>query len=172
MAVVQDDQAAAAAAGGAVDNDFAKLAAPLLRTPLAGRWKLGRKLGSGAFGIVYLATYVDDRQSTTGSCVAKKICPKLLPAADKPLLESEMKIWSQVDHPSCVKFVGACLSANEYLLLSEYMPGGSLLQRHQRLLKEKTDDDTLLEGLTPMGDEQGGDAATEGTKAEDVTLLA
>ena len=51
---------------------------------------LGPTLDRGAFGIVYLATYVDDRQSTTGSCVAKKICPKLLPAcAVKPLIESE-----------------------------------------------------------------------------------
>ena len=109
---------------------------------------LGSTLGQGAFGTVYLAQHSVDGDAR--QCVAKQINPKRLQPADKPLLDSEMKIWSQVDHPSCVKFLGACIGTDEYLLMCEYMAGGSLLQRHQQLLRRKASPLTEAELLSQL----------------------
>jgi len=68
------------------------------------------------------------------TAVAKQIAPGRLTARDLPLLQNEMCLWAQIDHPNCVKFFGACFEANGfYYLLCEYMPGGSLLDRHNAL---------------------------------------
>ena len=63
--------------------------------------------------------------------MAKQIAPARLAAKDLPLLQNEMCLWAQLDHPNCVKFFGVCFDPTEfYYLLCEYMPGGSLFDRH------------------------------------------
>jgi serine/threonine protein kinase len=66
--------------------------------------------------------------------VAKQIAPARLAAKDLPLLQNEMCLWAQLDHPNCVKFFGVCFEPTEYYyLLCEFMPGGSLFDRHHAL---------------------------------------
>ena len=73
------------------------------------------------------------------TAVAKQIAPARLTAKDLPLLQNEMCLWAQIDHPICVKFFGACFEATGfYYLLCEHMPGGSLLDRHNALRPKAT----------------------------------
>ena len=77
------------------------------------------------------------------TAVAKQIAPARLTAKDLPLLQNEMWLWAQIDHPNCVKFLGACFEATGfYYLLCEHMPGGSLLDRHNALRPKATPSQT------------------------------
>ena len=71
--------------------------------------------------------------------MAKQIAPARLAAKDLPLLRNEMCLWAQLDHPNCVKLLGVSFDPTEfYYLLCEYMPGGSLLDRHNALRSQPT----------------------------------
>ena len=95
--------------------------------------ELGKKIGAGGFGLVFKC------QLNGKTAVAKQIAPGRLTAKDLPLLQNEMCLWAQIDHPNCVKFFGACFEATGfYYLLCEYMPGGSLLDRHNALRPQAT----------------------------------
>ena len=92
---------------------------------------LSRRLGSGAFGTVYKCKYKGE------PAVAKQIAPLKLASKDLPLLQNEMCLWSQLSHENCVKFYGVVFDPTDfYYLLCEYMPGGSLFDRHQKILSK------------------------------------
>ena len=92
---------------------------------------LSRRLGSGAFGTVYKCKYRGQ------DAVAKQIAPLKLRPKDLPLLQNEMCLWSQLSHKNCVKFYGVVFDPTDYYyLLCEYMPGGSLFDRHQKILSK------------------------------------
>jgi len=95
--------------------------------------KLGQRVGSGAFGAVYTCT-VQDRAETM---VAKCINVKMMRKEDADLFQMELKIWSRLDHPSCVKFKGVCLGTDEHILLCTYCTGGSLADRHDHCLRTR-----------------------------------
>jgi len=89
---------------------------------------LGVKIGAGGFGTVFKC------KLNGNTAVAKQIAPARLAAKDLPLLQNEMCLWAQLDHPNCVKFFGVCFEPTDfYYLLCEFMPGGSLFDRHHRL---------------------------------------
>ena len=91
------------------------------------------RIGAGGFGTVFKC------KLNGKTAVAKQIAPSRLTAKDLPLLQNEMCLWAQIDHPNCVKFFGACFEATGfYYLLCEYMPGGSLLDRHNALRPQAT----------------------------------
>jgi serine/threonine protein kinase len=104
--------------------------------------QLGARLGAGAFGVVY-------RCKANGlDAVAKQVAPARLEPKDLPQLQTEMCIWSEINHPNCVRFHGVVFELTDfYYLLCEYMPGGSLFERHQKRLaasKFKSPDVTNL----------------------------
>jgi len=90
--------------------------------------ELGIKIGAGGFGIVFKC------KLNGKTAVAKQIAPARLAAKDLPLLQNEMCLWAQLDHPNCVKFFGVVFEPTDfYYLLCEFMPGGSLFDRHHAL---------------------------------------
>jgi len=90
--------------------------------------ELGVKIGAGGFGTVFKCKLHGK------TAVAKQIAPARLAAKDLPLLQNEMCLWAQLDHPNCVKFFGVCFEPTDfYYLLCEFMPGGSLFDRHHAL---------------------------------------
>jgi len=113
--------------------------------------ELDKKIGMGGFGTVHTcflsieeargsaeSSSTEATESTQNSAsiapmtgtsikaVAKQICPSKLAEKDLPLLKSEVSNWASISHPHCVRFLGVCCSPSEHLLLSEYMPNGSL----------------------------------------------
>jgi len=115
---------------------------------------LGRKLGQGAFGTVFACTILDEKEEKTTEAVAKSVNPRKLSAQDVPLLKSELQIWSSVTHPACVRFLGVCLAASEYLLLAEHMAGGTLEERLHLYLGERgpLSQNELLDMMMPVAD--------------------
>ena len=91
------------------------------------------RIGAGGFGTVFKC------KLNGKTAVAKQIAPARLAAKDLPLLQNEMCLWAQLDHPNCVKFFGVSFDPTEfYYLLCEYMPGGSLFDRHNALRSQAT----------------------------------
>jgi len=116
---------------------------------------LGEKLGSGGFGTVFACTISKEVHGEEVEAVAKRIYPKRLSASDVPLLKSEAQNWSSISHPNCVSFMGCCLHESEYLLLCEYMPGGTLETRLAQYLQDgrpPPTQDELVAWMAPLAD--------------------
>lgn len=98
-----------------------------------GPFILGRQIGAGGMGIVYLATYVE-----TGKQVAVKILPPAL-SEDVKLLkrfEREIGILKRLKHPNIVKYYGGGTHEGQRWYAMEYIDGGSLydiLKKRKRL---------------------------------------
>lgn len=39
---------------------------------------------------------------------------------------TELNVLQKVHHPHCVQFLGACTHAQPYMIVTEFLPGGSL----------------------------------------------
>ena len=74
-----------------------------------GPFILGRQIGAGGMGIVYLATYVE-----TGKQVAVKVLPPALSDDEKLLkrFEREIGILKRMKHPNIVKYYGGDLAVS------------------------------------------------------------
>ncbi len=98
-----------------------------------GPFILGRQIGAGGMGIVYLATYTE-----TGKQVAVKVLPPAL-SDDKNLLkrfEREIGILKRLKHPNIVKYYGGGTHEGQRWYAMEYIDGGSLqdiLKKRKRL---------------------------------------
>ena len=93
--------------------------------PSFDRDQIVRKLGSGAYSSVFLY----ESQKSTSRCALKMI-PKayLTPSMlDKDFKLKEAKILSELDHPNIIKCFGAYEKKRNIVMLSEYMPGGTLI---------------------------------------------
>jgi serine/threonine protein kinase len=108
--------------------------------------QLGGRLGAGAFGVVYRC------KANGRDAVAKQVAPARLEPKDLPQLQTEMRIWSEIEHPHCVKFHGVVFELTDfYYLLCEFMPGGSLYDRHQkRLASSKSEPPNVTRLLSEM----------------------
>lgn len=114
-------------------------------------WKLGRQLGQGAFGKVFLCYDVD-----TGSELAIKQIPirglNSETSREVKILECEINIYKQLNHERIVRYHGAART-DEYLqIFMEYMTGGSVREQilnygalSEQLTKKYTKQ--ILEGL-------------------------
>src|SRR6188474_1891391 len=90
---------------------------------LNNRYTITSILGEGAMGEVYLAT--DDQ---TGQQVAVKILAHQLSAQPAALerFRREAETLHQLDHPNIVKFVDAFDHEEQFVIVMEYLSGGSL----------------------------------------------
>jgi len=80
---------------------------------------LGKTLGSGASGTAYLASWKEV------DVVVKKLHTGLTAAAIEEF-QKEASIMAQLHHPNIVRLYGVCIDPNEYGMVMEYMPEGSL----------------------------------------------
>jgi serine/threonine protein kinase len=97
----------------------------MLGQKLNNRYIITGLLGEGAMGEVYLAT---DEQ--TGQQVAVKVLARQL-ITHPDLIERfrrEADTLRQLDHPNIVKFVDTFEHGGQYVIVMEYVPGGSLHQ--------------------------------------------
>ncbi len=96
-----------------------------------GPFILGRQIGAGGMGIVYLATYTE-----TGKQVALKVLPPALSEDEKLLkrFEREILILKRLRHPNIVKYYGGGTHEGQRWYAMEYIDGGSL---HDILKKRK-----------------------------------
>jgi serine/threonine protein kinase len=90
---------------------------------LNNRYTIASLLGEGGMGEVYLAA---DEQ--TGQQVAVKILTRQLSANPDALerFKREAETLRQLDHPNIVKFIDAFEYAGQFVIVMEYLPGGSL----------------------------------------------
>lgn len=96
---------------------------------LNNRHKIDSRLGEGGMGEVYLAS--DEK---TGGQVAIKILARQLTANPEALerFKREGETLRQLDHPNIVKFIDAFEHEKQYVIVMEYISGGSL----QNLIKQ------------------------------------
>ncbi|CAM4790070.1 unnamed protein product [Rotaria magnacalcarata] len=91
-------------------------------------WKLGRQLGQGAFGKVFLCYDVD-----TGSELAIKQIPirglSLETSREVKILECEINIYKQLNHERIVRYHGAVRTEDCLQIFMEYMTGGSVREQ-------------------------------------------
>ncbi|VAX37013.1 hypothetical protein MNBD_PLANCTO02-2938 [hydrothermal vent metagenome] len=95
-----------------------------------GPFEVGKKLGVGGMGIVYLATYVKTGQQ----CALKVLSPAL--SSDKQLtarFSREMEILKRLQHEHIVRYFGGGKYKTQHYYAMELMDGGSV----EDLLKEK-----------------------------------
>ncbi len=96
-----------------------------------GPFIIGRQIGAGGMGIVYLATHIE-----SGKQVALKVLPPALSDDEKLLqrFEREIGILKRLKHPNIVKYFGGGTHQGQRWYAMEYIDGGSL---HDILKKRK-----------------------------------
>jgi serine/threonine protein kinase len=86
--------------------------------------RLGRKIGEGGFGEVYIATYAK-RQVVAKKCKVEALGEE----AALRGIEDELDVAVRLRNPSIVQVFGAVFSNEHLLLVMEYCPGGSVRAR-------------------------------------------
>ena len=87
------------------------------------RFKRGKLLGAGSFGTVYLALNIDN-----GSTIALKQIPlvSLNTKMKLEVLEREIEVLGRMNHPNIVKYLGCTKDKENFSIVLEYIPGGSI----------------------------------------------
>lgn len=91
------------------------------------RYEIGELLAEGGHGEVYLG-----RDQTTGETVViKRIKPELITPESEFLtrFRQEGEILSRLNHPNIVRMLDTFYRQDQYHIVIEYVPGGSLRQR-------------------------------------------
>ena len=110
----------------------------LERSPKGRFLRFNRRLGAGAYKVVYLAF-----DNETGREVAWNVIPVArLTRQDRRRMESEIRVLSSLNHSRIIKFVSAWINRekSELVFITEVMSGGSLrayIKRLDRPLKPK-----------------------------------
>lgn len=95
----------------------------MIEKTLNNRYRINSLLGEGGMGEVYLAT-----DKSTGQQVAVKVLARSLSTNPDSLerFRREAETLRQLDHPNIVKFVDAFDHEGQYVIVMEYVSGGSL----------------------------------------------
>lgn len=87
-------------------------------------YNIGKLLGNGSYGKVYLAT----NKANPEFKVAIKVINKTdMDEEDLESLKAEVEILQKVDHPNIVKYYETYDDRTNIYLVMEYCPGGELL---------------------------------------------
>ncbi|XP_043382912.1 aurora kinase C-like isoform X6 [Chelonia mydas] len=112
-------------------------------------FEIGRPLGKGRFGTVYLA-----REQNTHFILALKVIFKS--ALEKSQLEHqlrrEIEILSHLRHPNILRFYNYFHDRTRIYLMLEYAPGGELykeLQKHERFEETRTATKVIHRDIKP-----------------------
>eukprot|EP00128_Syssomonas_multiformis_P012870 Colp12_sorted_trinity150504_noHs@18691 len=100
------------------------------------------KVGSGTFGEVYMAKWKGTRVAV------KKIFRNNMQDDRLQMMKAEVGILIGLRHPNIVLFMGVCIEPANMLIVTEYMPKGSLLE----ILHNKSNKLTWLRKLTMLED--------------------
>ena len=112
-------------------------------------YEQGERLGSGAYGTVYLARDVRDGSR----CCVKQVC--VTDASDKELARAEMEVGllsTLGRHPGIVGFRDCFATASSYCIVMDYCAGGDLAQvvKTQRDRNELLPEETVLDWLIQL----------------------
>ena len=87
------------------------------------QYKIGKELGRGGMGVVYLAQHI----KTLEQVAIKIMLPKMASnERSRGVFEREMGAASALSHKNIIRFIGRGYSGNIYYFVLEYAPGGSL----------------------------------------------
>ena len=97
------------------------------------KWKKGKKLGEGSFGVVSLFTKIDPADADLKDCpetVAIKLIDKTRqPPEEVELLQLEVDIMMKVDHPNCVRMYQFYDTPTQLAMVLDLCTGGELFER-------------------------------------------
>lgn len=99
---------------------------------ISNRYKFGKTLGQGAFGLVRLCTH-----TATGKEFAIKIMTKKQIEKQKiyvKLLENELSILGSKSHPNIIRIIDLIEDDENYYVVSEAVKGGELFKRLTKLV--------------------------------------
>lgn len=88
-------------------------------------YKLGKIIGSGNFGTVRLAAPHSNPHKT----YAVKSIPREKVDPEQKMLEQELQILMEVDHPHIIKFFGTYKDHKYYHIVMEFCEGGELFEQ-------------------------------------------
>lgn len=87
-------------------------------------YKIGQKLGAGAYGIVRLALHIPSHEKRAIKSINKQKIPADLQTS--PRFFSEIDVLMSSDHPNIVRLYEFYEDDKYWHLVTEYMPGGEL----------------------------------------------
>ncbi|TMW68026.1 hypothetical protein Poli38472_007698 [Pythium oligandrum] len=94
-------------------------------------YKLGRKLGSGAFSVVHIATHRETKKQVAVKCISKASLSK----SDVIALKHEVEIMSTLSHPNIVPLLDYFEESRYYYIVTPLCTGGELFDA---LVKRKS----------------------------------
>ncbi len=108
----------------ALEAVLAEPAAQLATSTVGGRWRLGKVLGEGAFGVVYEAQSIADPSLRAAIKVLHPHVALLGQARLRFL--TEMRAVSELRHPNIVKYLDGSADTDDCFLAMEYIEGKTL----------------------------------------------
>eukprot|EP00826_Nyctotherus_ovalis_P048980 TRINITY_DN5843_c0_g1_i14.p1 TRINITY_DN5843_c0_g1~~TRINITY_DN5843_c0_g1_i14.p1 ORF type:complete len:482 (-),score=166.20 TRINITY_DN5843_c0_g1_i14:125-1570(-) len=87
-------------------------------------YKLGEKMGAGAFGVVWKCTHGITGQTRAVKIISKEDSEHV--KTDIELVKKELEILRTLDHPNIVKLFEYYEDAKRFYLVTEYCEGGNL----------------------------------------------
>ena len=97
-------------------------ARPQSRSESLASYKLGKRLGSGAFGEVHLAT----RRRDNFKCVVKAIAVVGVSRKEQELALNEVRLLSRVAHPRICRYYSSFVEDDKLRIVMDYCEGGDL----------------------------------------------
>eukprot|EP00007_Cunea_sp_BSH-02190019_P004168 CAMPEP_0174230878 /NCGR_PEP_ID=MMETSP0417-20130205/1537_1 /TAXON_ID=242541 /ORGANISM="Mayorella sp, Strain BSH-02190019" /LENGTH=498 /DNA_ID=CAMNT_0015308647 /DNA_START=101 /DNA_END=1594 /DNA_ORIENTATION=- len=111
--------------GGSGSRSFRNKTQRSMRTSVrtVGNYKIGERLGKGAFGSVYKGLNVE-----TGDFAAiKQLDLEDVPEEEKKNIFSELDLLAKLDHPNIVKMLDSVQTEDSLFIVLEFVENGSLL---------------------------------------------
>ncbi len=94
----------------------------IMQEPVQNVYKIGLKLGKGAFGIVHIA----NRKCYKGKKFAIKFIQRDRLRRDYDLLEKELQVLMSLDHPNIIEFDEMYMDNDNFAFVTQFCRGGDL----------------------------------------------
>lgn len=91
-------------------------------------YKIGKKLGKGAFGIVHIV----NRKCFKNKKFALKIIHRDRLRSDVSLLEKELQLLISLDHPNIIDFDELYMDDQNFAFVTQYCKGGDLFHQQAK----------------------------------------